>query len=279
MDKSYILNDPIGQLIKKTPGFRGKGRLIQYWLNHRTTNSQRIRVLPGGGKVLCDFSVPYEAMVWLEHEEQQDLELVRQLLKPGQLFVDCGANIGIWTLVAASLVGAEGKIYAFEPNPLTFKKLNRNISLNEFGHNIQVFASAVGKDEGNLSLTVNQYHNLSQITYSSDREAITVPVMKLDALLNEQKVNGIKVDVEGFELEVLQGAESILKQHQPWLCVEFNTVLSGVNQLSDWNVHQYLTALGYVCRQFRDSLDTTRQTILPDYWQTTGYCNLYYAVK
>lgn len=272
--------DPLGQLIKIIGklAFRGKGRLINYWLDKRDKNAKRIRKLPGGGKVICDFAVPYEAMVWLEQEEQGDLELLTHLLKPGQTFVDCGANIGIWTIVASAAVEANGRVYAFEPNPFTFKKLSHNISLLISKEQIVLFATAVGSENKELPFQCNENHNISQVISTSTSESIIVPVVTLDATFADTSIDGIKIDVEGYEIEVLQGSETILKKYQPWLIVEFNTVLAKVNTLGDWNVHQYLSKLGYVCRQSHHALDSTSTNILSKNWQTKGYCNLYYSM-
>ncbi|XWK85985.1 MAG: FkbM family methyltransferase [Phormidium sp.] len=274
------LIDPLSQLLKITGklAFRGKGRLINYWLDKRDKNAKRIRILPGGGKVICDFSVPYEAMVWLEQEEQSDLELLTQLLKPGQTFVDCGSNIGIWTIVAASAVGSNGRVYAFEPNPFTFEKLSQNISLLTSKEHIKLLPTAVGNENKELALQCHQEHNISQVISTSTNESIIVPVVTLDSTFTDTFVDGIKIDVEGYEIEVLQGAETILKKYQPWLIVEFNTELAKVNTLRDWNVHQYLSKLGYVCRESHHALDSTSTTILSQHWQTKGYCNLYYSM-
>jgi len=276
---SNIVMDIIGQFIKLTPEFRGKWRLIRYWMNHQNDNTVKLRILPGGEKVFCHLGVPYESMVWLEREEQTDLRLLTKLLEPGQTFVDCGANIGIWTLVAASAVKPLGKIYAFEPNPSTFKKLSDNVSLSQLEKNINLIAAAAGNQEKSLLFHCDAAHNISHIIDSPNEYSITVSVVTIDSILEENIVHGIKIDVEGFELECLQGSEAILKRYHPWLCVEFNTQLAKVNKLSDWEVHHYLKALGYVCRKFEDALDSNTKSILSDNWETTGYCNLYYAIK
>lgn len=275
-----VFIDSIGTLIKITPKFPGKWRLVQYWMNRRDNNAMRPRVLPGGCKVICDFSVPYECMVWLGREEQEDLELLMRLLKPGQTFIDCGANIGIWTIVAASAVGKAGNIYAFEPNPNTFKKLHRNVyEISNLDSNVNLLKSAVGNEQKEIQFLCTENHNVSQITSENDSRAILVSVVTLDSIFKEQKVHGLKIDVEGFELEVLKGAENILKAYHPWLCVEFNTSIAQVNTLGSWSVHQYLSSLGYVCRQFKHALNSNNTSILPDSWETSGYCNLYYSMK
>jgi len=273
------LNDYIAKFIISTPEFKGKWRLIRYWMNHKNNNAITLRMLPGGEKVFCHLGIPYEAMVWLEREEQSDLVLLTELLKTGQTFIDCGANIGLWSLVAASTVQQSGKIYSFEPNPSTFKKLSDNVSLSKFKQNINLIASAVGNEQKSVLFHCDVAHNISHIANSSNESSIEVSVVAIDSILETNIVHGIKIDVEGFELECLRGSEATLKRYNPWLCVEFNTILAKVNKLSDWDVHQYLTGLGYVCRQFQDALDSSSKSILPNTWKTTGYCNLYYSIK
>ncbi len=140
--------DILGQLIKKTPEFPGKAsRLVPFWMSNRDRRSIRQRALSGNMKISLDLSVPYEAMVWLEREEEDDLAIIRKLLKPGDVFVDCGANIGLWSLVASSVVGSRGKVFAFEPNPLTFRKLINNLEYND-NATIVAFNVALGNNQG-----------------------------------------------------------------------------------------------------------------------------------
>lgn len=270
--------DAMGYFIKYSGNFRGKSRLIWHWMSKRNVTEKRTRVLPGGGRVQCDLSVPYEAMVWLGVEEQHDLEVLRGLLKPGQSFVDCGANIGIWSLVAASAVGLKGQVYAFEPNPDTVQKLKRNILLQEL-ENIHVTQAAVGKECGSVNFICEDSHNISHIAPAKSIESIQVPTVNLDTILNGKSISGCKIDVEGYELDVLKGAENLLKSHYPWLCIEFNTILSKVDNLKDWDVHQYLNELGYSARRFENCLDQSSKSILAYNWQTSGYCNLFYSFK
>jgi len=266
--------DLLGQIIRTSPEFRGKWRLIDYWIAN-TSKDKRIRKLPGGAEVLCDLSVPYEAMVWLEREEQNDLELLRHLLRRGQTFVDCGANIGIWSLVAATTVGEFGKVHAFEPNPHTFEKLSYNASM--LRTKPALYNLAVGAAEGMRTFECSESHNVSKVTDGTVDNVMLVPMTTLDSILDGEEINGIKIDVEGLEFEVLTGGEGMLREHKPWLCVEFNTHLAGMNVLNDWPVHQYLRDCGYSCRRFQDALDLTSKTLLPDAWETTGYRNLFYS--
>ena len=269
--------DLLGEFLKNSGHFRGKGKATNFWLR-RVSRSRdiRSRALPGEGTVRCDLSIPYEAMVWLGWEEQKDLEILTRLLRPSQTFVDCGANIGIWSIVAASAVGSTGKVFAFEPNPSTADKLRYNVSHGKW-EQVMIVPMAASNADTEVYFRCEPEHNNSHIVGNDNNNAIKVPVVTLDGFLPGE-VSGCKIDVEGFEMNVLQGAKTLLKKEHPWLCIEFNTLLANVNRLKDWNVHTYLRDLGYVARRFQDALDISKDVILPDDWQTEGYCNLFYSM-
>lgn len=274
--------DILGQLIKKTPEFPGKAsRLVPFWMRNRDQSSIRQRALSGNMKISCDLSVPYESMVWLEREEEHDLAIIRKLLKPGDVFVDCGANIGLWSLVAASVVGTTGKVFAFEPNPLTFRKLVNNLQHN-CNAAISAYNMALGNKEGTVNFLCYDEHNISRLAKKEELANSTeVEIGSLDQRLLSQAIDGMKIDVEGLELDVLRGTEKLLKTNYPWICVEFNTLISQVNTLSEWPVHNYLKSLGYQCYQFRfrSSKGIYSSEPLGDNYQTIGYRNLFYLKK
>lgn len=268
--------DLLGHLIRSTPHFRGKPQLIQFWLKHRDISFTKSRFLPGGKTVQCDFAIPYEAMVWLRHEEQEDLEILLRLLKPGQTFVDCGANIGLWSITATSVIGDYGHIYAFEPNPKTVNKLRLHASDGGI-NNIQIYPFAVGERNKEVFFKCETAHNISGVVGESTMDAVLVKQVRLDDILKDTPVNGCKIDVEGHELEVLKGARNMLEISRPWLCVEFNTLMTGNNRLGDWEVHSFLRSAGYEAYPFNLALNHSHTDRLKDDWRTQGYCNLFYT--
>lgn len=268
--------DPLGYFIRHTPAFKGKRRLAWYWMARRDTSTRRVTVLPGGSRIACDLSVPYEAMVWLGQEEDRDLQVARRLLRPGSTFVDCGANIGLWSLIASPVVGATGRVFAFEPNPATSDKLVENVSANSLD-NITVVRAAVGAHSGRAPFRCEPSHNISALCQQTSTDTILVPVVTLDEYLGDQPVHAIKIDVEGYELGVIQGASKIIERPGIWLCVEFNTIASQVSRLGDWEVHQRLGRLGYTARLMSDAFRTGQTSLLPDRWEIGGYCNLFYS--
>lgn len=248
---------------------------MQFWMKRRDRQKQLIRKLPGGAKILCDMAVPYEAMVYLRQEEEAELQVLPRLLSPDHTFVDCGANVGLWSLVAASCVG-EGIVHAFEPNPRTFQKLTRNINtLNEFPASVNLHEAAVGGAEGFANFLPLDSHNISSIVPEPSEASISVKITSLDQALNDCRVDAIKIDVEGYELEILRGAVNVLDRWKPWLCVEFNTEIAKVNFLRDWDVHDFLRERGFRPCLFQYGSHITRSS-LPDNWEGKGYVNLFY---
>jgi FkbM family methyltransferase len=227
--------DVLAELLRRTPSFRGKGRIVSHWL--RTRSGQRSRVLPGGLEIALDMSVPYEAMIWIGWEEQEELRALRQLLHPGETFVDCGANIGLWSLSAAPLVWPDGRVVAFEPNPVVAKRLADAAVQSSV---IEVHAMALSDEPGVLPLAAGREHNLARVSGEGEH---SVAATTLDAVL-DRPPDGIKIDVEGYELNVLRGAVDALR-HRPWIIVEFNKQHSPAQRLAEWPVHEHLTGLGY----------------------------------
>ena len=254
--------DVLAELLRRTPSFKGKGRIVSHWL--RTRRGQRARILPGGLEIPLDMSVPYEAMIWIGWEEQEELHALRQLLHSGETFIDCGANIGLWSLVAAPMVWPNGRVVAFEPNPSVAKRLAEAAVQSSV---IEVHAMALSDKPGVLQLAAGREHNLARINSEGAR---SVPATTLDAVL-ERRPDGIKIDVEGYELKVLNGAVEALS-HRPWIIVEFNKQHSAALRLAEWAVHEHLTDLGYRAH-------TVGGERLADEWTPKyGYANVLYQV-
>lgn len=146
--------------------------------------------------------------------------LLRDIIKPGMTVVDVGANIGIYSAYMAKIVGKEGRVYAFEPSPHTFnllKKYNKNL-------NVTLVQAAVGDTTGRITLYLSDKLNVDHHTYETDevRQKIDVPSCRLDDYLKNEKVDFIKMDIQGFEHRALLGMTNILQNnHDIKLLMEF----------------------------------------------------------
>lgn len=139
------------------------------------------------------------------------MAFVLHAIRSGELFVDVGANIGAYTVLAASIPGT--RCAAFEPAPETFERLTENIRLNDFGSRVQANQLAVGVEDGELVFTKG-LDSVNHVVGPDDdaKERIAVPVKRLDTVLRDENPVVMKIDVEGYEMLVLQGAEGILKK-------------------------------------------------------------------
>lgn len=269
--------DVLGQILRLSGpvAFKGKSRLINYWLRSRFHEDRRARSFGNGASVVCDLRIPYEAMVWLRQEEENDLKVLRQLLRKGDTFIDCGSNIGLWTFTAAVAVGPDGSVLAFEPNDVPRTKLEATLSRSQL-RNVSVYPYAVGSENGTGHLAKNANHNVSCMVRTAGTGTQPVPVVTLDSMRPDGKVAGCKVDVEGTEYEVLQGAVRLIQRSRPWFCVEFNTLLDGNTRVGKWKVHTLLKDFGYVPFRTPALLHGRREQTVRDDDEFAGYVNIFY---
>ncbi len=150
-------------------------------------------------------------------------DLIRRHLSPGTVAVDVGANVGMHSLVMSRCTGAGGRVLSFEPIDSIHARLRANITINKAG-NIETRPVAVGRQRGTFRFDPNtEDFNIGK-GHLSASGPVDVPVSTLDDEMRDvpERVSFIKIDVEGHELEVLQGGQKVLSRHKPVLLVEFN---------------------------------------------------------
>lgn len=173
----------------------------------------------------------------------------------GGTFVDIGTNIGIYTCVMAHHVGSTGSVIAFEPMAENLALLYKNIGLNQF-NNIEVKELALSNCLGNFNLYVPDSHQqgssgCTQVWNPGDWVSVgTTPVTTLDLIFQKERLDFIKIDTQGHELEILEGAKSTIKRFRPFLLCEISE--ENRNQVLDlfksWNYAIFsLTNNGFLC--------------------------------
>ena len=144
--------------------------------------------------------------------EFSDMAFLLHVLRNDDLFVDVGANVGSYTILACSAIGAAG--FAFEPVPKTYERLVDNIRLNHLENRVKCFNIAVGSEEGSVAFTCDMdTENHALASGEKMENAISVGVSTLDAVLGGGSPALMKLDVEGYETPVLEGAVETLKKH------------------------------------------------------------------
>lgn len=164
--------------------------------------------------------------------ESSELAFVERFLRPGMTVLDLGAHHGLYSLLASKRVGRDGRVFAFEPSPRERRALRANLLLN-YCRNVFVQGVALGAEEKEEDLFVVQGHqtgcnSLRPPDALSATKPMRVQVVKLDNWLAKQKIDRvdfIKLDVEGAELETLKGAARLLERRpRPVILAEVQDV-------------------------------------------------------
>lgn len=158
--------------------------------------------------------------------EPDTVRVLLDLLKPGAVFLDIGAAFGQYSLLASGAVGHTGRVFAFEPEPVSYAWLCENIQRNDL-RNVTPVQLALGNQKGSLELFLGSPDNLGTTSlrrqYNYTGRSVSVPVLPLDEYLRAAgvtHVDVVKMDVEGAEHLVLRGAGSLLAM-RPTIIIEF----------------------------------------------------------
>lgn len=223
-------------------------------------NGTRFRAYPD-----CVVSSALHYADWPEYEE---LHFCRSHLRRGDVVIDVGANVGHFSLLLADIVGAEN-LFCFEPTPVTWRRLKNNFELNGWSTS-HLYAMAVGQREGSVEFPDSeQPETTNSVVWSKEGVSkIKVPLLSLDSLLPEfakREVGVLKIDVEGYEREVLLGARRFLREVRPRLVMfeslegRLDDVLGKV--LSDTQYAAF--KLGSACQPVEQPLDAQNLFAVP----------------
>lgn len=148
--------------------------------------------------------------------EKFETELVKKEVKSGDIVLDIGANIGYYSLIFSRIVGPKGRVFAFEPDPNNFALLRKNIEINNL-QNVTLIQKAVSDVSKPISFYLCNYNHAQHRIYPSSRcnETITVESITIDEYFSgkefHDKINFVKMDVEGAEYDVIEGMKKTLK--------------------------------------------------------------------
>jgi FkbM family methyltransferase len=191
------------------------------------------------------------ALSGLPANESETMSIVRAVLRPGMSFFDIGANIGVYSLIAAPLVGGTGSVHAFEPTPDIADALRRNVALNGC-RNVVVNQLAMSSANGYTSFNLHEDAVFNSLFLQQDGCSSTesVETMTLEAYVESRGIvpDVMKIDCEGAELEVIRGGSKLLgRRDAPTLFVELNPeTLAGAGTTVD-ELLERLRGLDYRC--------------------------------
>jgi FkbM family methyltransferase len=237
------------------------GNQIEFWGTLKTAKKKKAPVATGvnvadpyqlvaskHGPMLVNRHDVYMGQAILKYGEYSELEFefLRVLLKFPGLVIEVGANMGALTIPLAAELARQGReLLVFEPQPVIFQQLCANLALNGL-MNVKALPYACGSENGAVSFAVPDYRSLGNFGSTEMRSAPPaasrserVQCVRLDDLVGPAEVGVMKIDVEGFELDVLKGCVGILERSKPVLYVE-NDRLERSAELIQWLLdHDY----------------------------------------
>jgi FkbM family methyltransferase len=193
-----------------------------------------------------DFGIGMEIFYSRVHEPLVT-KLLNLVVKRDDIVLECGANIGYYSLLLSRLVRPKGRVIAVEPNPEIAKILKMNLCINDID-NVEVIETALGQNEGEADFYVCQSSNLSSFKNSWLDDFVfvrRVPMQRIDSLVAQlgYSINAIRMDVEGFEVEILEGAVETLRKNSPKILIEYHKEKIGVQQAEE--TLRWLSEEGY----------------------------------
>jgi len=192
--------------------------------------------------------------LWVEpnHVDRAE-EFVYDFLKPGDTLIDVGANIGCVTAAGSLAVGETGHVFSVEPHPQTFKHLQKTIAINHCT-NVISLNIALGAEAGIVNFTDERRKDDNNCVALNAESGIKVPCRTLTSLVDEHSISRIavmKIDVEGFEMHVLRGAEAILPKIDSIYIEVLEHTLQKFGSCST-EVFKLLQSHGFRCYYFKD---------------------------
>lgn len=180
---------------------------------------------------------------------EKSLDRLFQSVKPGFVIVDVGANIGATVLPLAKAAGVQGRVFAFEPDPVNFARCRRNLELNRVS-NVLLSDLALAHRIGSFDLFQVQPGNpgMNRILEAGEGDSVKVKSSTLDAFVAKEglsRVDLIKMDIEGFEMNALLGAEQTLGRFKPDLHIELSDENLRANGQSAAGLVAYLSQWDY----------------------------------
>jgi FkbM family methyltransferase len=281
------MSDKLRQRVREQRSTRNAARLAErlaWWDAQPADGSSTTVELQPGVRMQIYFGGELSRFVFQGDFEIDERIFLNAFLRPGDTFVDIGANLGLFSLIAAHLVGPQGRVHAFEPSAKTFGRLKANMELNRF-QNVTLHDLALSDSAGRQEMVMavdgmDAWNSLAKPYMGGNYTTETITTDTWDSFAEAHGLGSgvtlMKIDVEGWEAPVLAGARRMLsKPDAPVLQVEFTDDAAKAAGHSCADVYRMLEEFGY--RLYRFEPDQRR--LVHDPLRTEyPYLNLF-AVK
>jgi len=241
--------DSIYKFILRRPFFRGQDRIFGYLFNHGklARHNQTVEPLEGNFKINCDPTTWIGAkIIYTGNYEASLKKIFRSLIKDGDHVLDIGANIGFHTLYFAELVGSTGTVTAFEPVPKNYNELSTNIEINGV-QSIIAKNIALGIINETITIRADDNSNNPGAYNLFDKEGNVTIECRIgdEVVVDNEKIDFIKIDVEGYEAFVINGLQKTISKHKPVIIFEYDNNYHKKTNLPEDHIFTTLNRLGY----------------------------------
>jgi len=240
---------------------------------YKDGNETDLRVVNTGFRDVslnCHSHSVLESWVYLMgfYDELPTIQGYAPYVPPGSVTIDVGANVGAHTLSLSLMVGPHGQVHAYEPRVSIVQRLKANLALNQ-AKNVIVHALGVGQKQGQIPFN-EESSDFNQGTGHFDPDSkVLIPIISLDEDLGriEGRISFIKIDVEGYELQVIRGAREILAKHRPAIALEYNS--------PPWKITDILASCPWPAQVYRLPNNFYEQTRpVEDFGRLQGFHNI-----
>jgi len=245
----------------------------------KATNKTSINIIYNGIKLNLYTDSKLSDILMFKQFEFEEQSFVKYYLKKGGIFVDIGSNIGLFSLIASKIVGKNGRVYSFEPTPETFIRFKQNIKLNNI-RNICPYNLAVSNKSGMRDFLVSHdgydaWNSFGKPSAGEEIEKIKVNTITFDEFMNQNnigKIDLIKIDVEGWELNVLNGGQNYFnKSNSAAILIEFGDINLQNAGFKSKDLYDLLLKFGYYMYRY----DYHNRLLIKDNLRKEyPYCNL-----
>ncbi len=229
-------------------------RRAVWWQTHVGKREFVDARVQGDVRMRLYFSSRVSRSIYCGNFERAERQFLQRFLRPGDVFFDVGAHVGLFALIAAKRVGRVGHVYAFEPSAQTFERLRYNVEMNSLT-NVSAYPVAMSDGNGSADLFVSSsaqeaWNSLVRPHGGGDYVLDKIETMALDDFVEQHGLAGriamMKVDVEGWETKVVSGARRMLaRADAPVLQMEFTDPAADAAGASCRELYRALAQLGY----------------------------------
>lgn len=237
----FIVTHPLNQKQKSEAVLR----YLRWQLGSRIWGGDMVHQWIAGTKLkLSTGEFGLTGNIYAGLHEYSHMSYVLHAMTPSSLFVDIGANVGSYTILASGVIGARS--YCFEPIPETYERLMSNLRLNDLTDRVKALNLGLGEEEGELHFITNE-NTMNRVARPGEEHTgatASVNIKRLDDILKDESPSLMKIDVEGFETAVVRGAqETLQKPSLHSLIMEFGA--GEAYGYDEQELIRYLQSLGF----------------------------------